>query len=86
MASNIGKSIHKTQMALWPTADTIVNTLDLEGNTIGDEGAAALAGVFKTMTSLRHVDLGTNAIGSDGCTALAPWIKVRGCRVSHDLM
>jgi hypothetical protein len=75
---------HRAQMASWPTADTIVNVLDLEGNMIGNDGAAALADVFKTVTSLRHVDLGTNSIGKDGCFALASWIQVLDCRSPFD--
>jgi hypothetical protein len=77
-ASKIDDSVCRhlaSTMAAWPSVGATVHTLDLEGNTIGDDGAAVLATAFKTTHSLRHVDLGNNLIEHDGCVALANWIK-----------
>ncbi|KAK3281841.1 hypothetical protein CYMTET_10391 [Cymbomonas tetramitiformis] len=57
--------------------NTSLNTLDLEGNNIGNEGAEALAaalspneeGVFNTF--LNTLNLGRNNIGNEGAEALA---------------
>ena len=48
---------------------TILKTLDLRNNQIGDEGCKALAEHLPT--SLKTLDLRNNQIGDEGCKALA---------------
>jgi hypothetical protein len=52
-----------------------VATLDLNGNYIGDSGAAALADALKTNTSVTTIDLHDNKIGDSGAVALADALK-----------
>ena len=54
---------------------TNLQTLNLEYNKIGADGATALAEGLKSCTNLQTLDLGYNNIGSDGATALAEGLK-----------
>ncbi|XP_072019588.1 uncharacterized protein [Amphiura filiformis] len=45
--------------------------LDLASNSIGSDGASALAQSFQHTPALQHLDLASNSIGSDGASALA---------------
>jgi hypothetical protein len=48
--------------------------LDLKNNSIGDEGARALAGALPSATALEGLHLGNNSIGDEGARALAGWL------------
>ena len=52
-------------------ASRALQTVDLSGNQIGDEGARMLCDVLKGNTSLKSLRLASNAIGASGGTALA---------------
>ena len=54
---------------------TNLQTLNLDYNKIGADGATALAEGLKSCTNLQTLDLGYNNIGSDGATALAEGLK-----------
>ena len=54
---------------------TYLQTLDLSGNSIGSDGAVALADVLKCCTNLKTLNLSGNYIGSDGAVALAEGLK-----------
>jgi Ran GTPase-activating protein (RanGAP) involved in mRNA processing and transport len=49
--------------------------LDLSYNSIGDDGAKALAEALKTNSTLTTLDLQNNSIGPDGAKALAEALK-----------
>jgi hypothetical protein len=53
------------------TANRTIVGLDLSGNDIGDEGAAAVADMLRGVTSLATLALDDNCIASDGLAALA---------------
>jgi hypothetical protein len=53
-----------------------VTYIDLDGNRIGDEGAAALADALKVNTSVATIFLMSNQIGKLGALALAYALKV----------
>ena len=54
---------------------TYLQTLDLRSNSIGSDGAVALAEGLKCCTNLQTLDLSGNSIGSDGAVALAEGLK-----------
>eukprot|EP00937_MAST-01D_sp_MAST-1D-sp2_P002339 g2339.t1 len=54
---------------------TELQVLDVSGNQIGDEGAAALAGALEGKLSLTTLHIHTNQIGSNGTSALAAGLK-----------
>ena len=54
---------------------TNLQTLNLSSNSIGSEGAVALAEGLKCCTNLQTLDLHSNSIGSDGAKALAEGLK-----------
>ncbi|KAL0242542.1 hypothetical protein GEMRC1_005105 [Eukaryota sp. GEM-RC1] len=56
--------------------NTTVTSVTLVGNSIGDEGARALAGALKVNSSVTSVDLCFNSIGDEGARALAGALKV----------
>ena len=51
--------------------DSLLTALDLEGRTIGADGARALAAALERNTTLTHINLGSNNIKDDGARALA---------------
>jgi len=51
-------------------------TVDLRNNSIGDEGAIALAEALKSNRTITNVNLGWNSIGIKGAIALAEALKV----------
>ena len=54
---------------------TYLQTLDLSGNSIGSDGAVALAEGLKCCTNLQTLNLWSNSIGSNGTVALAEELK-----------
>ena len=60
--------------------DTVVTTLDLNANSIGDDDAKAVTNpsrsistqAFKADTVMTTLDLNTNSIGDDGVKATTP--------------
>lgn len=50
--------------------NTTCHTIDLHGNRIGNEGAAALAKALMSNTTIRTIDLHENQIGNEGLDAL----------------
>jgi hypothetical protein len=58
------------------TVNTLVTTIWLNTNAIGDEGALAFADVIKVNTSVTTIWLHNNAIGDAGASALADALKV----------
>ncbi|KAF9391584.1 ATP-binding cassette, sub-B (MDR TAP), member 4 [Podila verticillata] len=52
-----------------------LTTLDLKSNSIGDDGAQALAEALKTNNTLTALYLGDNSIGDDGAQVLAEALK-----------
>ena len=71
-------------MALMPSTqvfnvDTVVTTLDLNANSIGDDDAKAITPsrsistqAFKADTVMTTLDLNANSIGDDGVKATTP--------------
>jgi hypothetical protein len=57
-------------------ATSVVTTLLLYNNHIGDEGAIAIAEALKVNALLTSVDLRNNCIGDDGAKAIAEALKV----------
>jgi Ran GTPase-activating protein (RanGAP) involved in mRNA processing and transport len=55
--------------------NSILTTLNLEGNKIGPADATALAGALKTNMTLASLRLEANRIGDDGARALADALK-----------
>jgi len=53
-----------------------VTTLALGGNSIGDEGAKAIAEALKVNAVVTTLALGNNNIGNDGAKAIAEALKV----------
>lgn len=69
-------SPHLTDSALLPLCECLrINStlthVDLSNNSIGNSGAAALAGALEGNTTLRLLNLKNNFIGRDGLVALA---------------
>ena len=54
---------------------TYLQTLDLSSNSIGSDGAVALADVLKGCTNFQTLNLTSNNIGSNGAVALADALK-----------
>ena len=54
---------------------TNLQTIDLRSNSIGSDGAVALAEGLKCCTNLQNLDLSSNSIGSGGAVALAVRLK-----------
>ena len=52
-----------------------LQTLNLRGSSIGDDGARALAGGLKHCPNLQTLNLGGSSIGGDGARALAGGLK-----------
>ncbi|KAI8595623.1 hypothetical protein EDD21DRAFT_420478, partial [Dissophora ornata] len=53
-----------------------LTTLNLENNSIGNEGALALSEALKINTTLTTLDLGGNSIGRKGALALSEALKI----------
>lgn len=51
--------------------DASISTLNISANNIGDKGAAALAEMLKSNTTLERLDLSSNVIDYDGITAIS---------------
>lgn len=51
--------------------DAAISTLNISANNIGDKGAAALAEMLKSNTTLERLDLSSNVIDYDGITAIS---------------
>jgi Ran GTPase-activating protein (RanGAP) involved in mRNA processing and transport len=56
--------------------DPNLTELDLYNNSIGNDGAKAIAEALKVNTVLTRLDLDTNSIGNDGTKAIAEALKV----------
>jgi len=54
---------------------TALQKLNLSGNKIGPDGAIALVGGFKLMSSLQELDLSHNNICTEGAVALADGLR-----------
>lgn len=48
-----------------------ITTLNISANNIGDKGAAALAEMLRSNTTLERLDLSSNVIDYDGISALS---------------
>ncbi|KAF9308059.1 hypothetical protein BGZ91_007991 [Linnemannia elongata] len=57
------------------TANWTLTTLNLDENSIGDNGAQALAEALKTNSTLTTLELQNNSIGYNGVQALAEALK-----------
>ena len=55
--------------------NTTLQTLNLTGNNIGNEGAIALAEAIKINKTLTYINLSKNSIGEEGCLALKDAIR-----------
>ncbi|CAK0835981.1 unnamed protein product [Prorocentrum cordatum] len=58
-----------------------LQSLDLSGNNVGDEGAAALAAALRApgaLPSLQKLDLRSNNVGDEGAAALAAALRAPG--------
>jgi Leucine Rich repeat len=53
------------------TGDMSITTLNISANNIGDKGAAALAEMLRSNTTLERLDLSSNVIDYDGISALS---------------
>ena len=51
--------------------DMSITTLNISANNIGDTGAAALAEMLRSNTTLERLDLSSNVIDYDGISALS---------------
>jgi hypothetical protein len=66
------KRVREGQMIFEFARTCAVETLNLSGNSIGNEGATALAaGMLQTNTTLETLELSENEIDDEGATALA---------------
>ena len=48
-----------------------ISTLNISANNIGDTGAAALAEMLRSNSTLERLDLSSNVIDYDGITAIS---------------
>ncbi|KAL0240076.1 hypothetical protein GEMRC1_010183 [Eukaryota sp. GEM-RC1] len=53
-----------------------VSTINLDSNSIGNEGAIAIAEALKVNSSLSTINLYSNSIGNEGAIAIAEALKV----------
>ena len=86
-AALLGHSKSLTQLELWDcgltdglvcilaTALHGLKVVDLQNNTIGDEGVVAIAGALHGLPGLKEVYLSGNTIGGRGRAALNEWEK-----------
>ncbi|KAI8599884.1 hypothetical protein EDD21DRAFT_432081 [Dissophora ornata] len=65
--------------------NTTLTTLDLRGNSIGNEGALALSEALKTNTTLTTLNLWMNSIGKEGALALSETLKTNTTLTTLDL-
>ncbi|KAL0239603.1 hypothetical protein GEMRC1_009711 [Eukaryota sp. GEM-RC1] len=65
--------------------NTAITSIDLRYNSIGDEGARALAEVLRVNTVVTSIDLVRNAIGDDGARTLAEVLKINTTVTKIDL-
>ena len=63
----------------------LINSLNLPGNKIGDDGAKAIAEALKENTSVTNLDLSSNAISDEGAKAIAEALKENTTITSLDL-
>ena len=57
-------------------SEYLVDSIYLNDNKIGDEGAKAIGEALKVNTSLTEIDLGHNKIGTEGAKAIGEALKV----------
>lgn len=68
----LGRSTALTLAYTCPIAgDASISTLNISANNIGDQGAAALAEMLKSNTTLERLDISSNVIDYDGITAIS---------------
>jgi Leucine Rich repeat len=60
-----------------------ITTLNISANNIGDKGAAALAEMLRSNTTLERLDLSSNVIDYDGISALS---AARGQHLAQSLV
>ena len=65
--------------------NTVLKSLDLHTNVIGDEGAKAMADALSGNTSLTSLNLGYNSIGDEGAKAMADALRGNTSLTSLDL-
>jgi len=58
-------------MSSCAAGDMRITTLNISANNIGDKGAAALAEMLKSNTTLERLDLSSNVIDYDGISAIS---------------
>ncbi|KAL0244800.1 hypothetical protein GEMRC1_008882 [Eukaryota sp. GEM-RC1] len=62
------------------------STIDLSNNSIGPEGAIAIAEALKVNSSVSGINLNNNSIGSEGAIAIAGALKVNYSVTRIDLL
>ncbi|KAF8957929.1 hypothetical protein BGZ46_002072, partial [Entomortierella lignicola] len=65
--------------------DSILTTLDLQNNSLGNRGAVALSEALKTNTVLVALDLRNNLIETEGTVALTEALKINTTLTTLDL-
>ena len=65
--------------------NTSLTSLNLDGNSIGDEGANSLSEALRVNTSLTSLDLRDNSIGDEGAHSLSEALRVNTSLTSLDL-
>ena len=70
------KLFPKLEDALKGVFNRVLTNLDLEYNSIGDDGTKAIAEALKVNPVLTNLDLEYNSIGDDGAKAIAEALKV----------
>ena len=68
------RRIHALSQVL--TVNTSLTTLDLSGNSFGDDGATSLSQALAANTSLTTLNLSLNFIGAEGATSLSQALAV----------
>ena len=82
----MASTVHYNVGTLYLENNSIDDTLYLgKKNSIGDEGATALAEALKVNTTINDMYLGKNSIGDEGATALAEALKVNTTITTLDL-
>ncbi|KAF9151409.1 hypothetical protein BGX20_005423, partial [Mortierella sp. AD010] len=65
--------------------NTILTTLNLRGNSVGDEGTLTLSEALKVNATLTTVNLNDNSIGNEGALALSEALKVNATLTTMNL-
>ena len=77
---------NQNKTLIYNIKSNLINSLNLSGNEISDEGAKAISEALKVNTSVTNLDLSYATIGYEGAKAIAEALKVNTTITSLDIV